>query len=71
MADGVFGERGEAAVRAEDRVMLSSSPGFNVGFLALFLPLALGWKLRFWQRQTFEWRWSIIGAISGADQLQG
>ena len=26
---------------------------------ALFLPLAAGWKLRWWPRHEFHWRWSI------------
>lgn len=34
---------------------------FCIYLALLFLPLAIGWKLRLWQRQTFEWRWSIIG----------
>jgi drug/metabolite transporter (DMT)-like permease len=25
----------------------------------LFLPLAVGWKLRWWPRKEFHWRWSI------------
>ena len=25
----------------------------------LFLPLAIGWKRRWWQRNEFHWRWSI------------
>jgi len=24
-----------------------------------FAPFALGWKLRWWQRNEFRWRWSI------------
>jgi transporter family protein len=34
---------------------------FSIYLAALFLPLAVGWKLRWWPRNTFEWRWSIIG----------
>lgn len=34
---------------------------FCIYLALLFLPLAIGWKLRLWQRQTFEWRWSIVG----------
>lgn len=34
---------------------------FSIYLALLFLPLAIGWKLRWWQRQTFEWRWSVIG----------
>jgi transporter family protein len=32
---------------------------FSLYLAALFLPLAVGWKLRWWPRQTFQWRWSI------------
>lgn len=38
---------------------------FSIYLAALFLPLALGWKLRWWPRHTFEWRWSIL-LVSGA-----
>jgi bacterial/archaeal transporter family protein len=38
---------------------------FAIYLAALFLPLALGWKLRLWPRQTFHWRWSIL-VVSGA-----
>jgi transporter family protein len=34
---------------------------FSVYLAVLFLPLAIGWKLRWWQRHTFQWRWSILG----------
>ena len=34
---------------------------FSIYLALLFLPLAVGWKLRWWQRQTFQWRWSVIG----------
>ena len=34
---------------------------FSIYLAALFLPLAVGWKLRWWPRHTFEWRWTIIG----------
>ena len=34
---------------------------FSIYLALLFLPLAIGWKLRWWQRQTFQWRWSVIG----------
>jgi transporter family protein len=33
---------------------------FSIYLAALFLPLALGWKLRLWQRHVFHWRWSIL-----------
>ena len=34
---------------------------FSIYLAALFLPLAVGWKLRWWPRHTFEWRWTMIG----------
>ena len=34
---------------------------FSIYLALLFLPLAIGWKRRWWPRNTFEWRWSIIG----------
>lgn len=33
---------------------------FSIYLAALFLPLAIGWKLRLWQRHEFHWRWSIL-----------
>lgn len=33
---------------------------FSIYLAALFLPIAIGWKLRWWQRQEFHWRWSIL-----------
>lgn len=33
---------------------------FSIYLALLFLPLALGWKLRWWQRQEFHWRWSVV-----------
>lgn len=33
---------------------------FSLYLAALFLPLALGWKLRLWPRHEFHWRWSIV-----------
>ncbi|SDR93805.1 DMT family transporter [Opitutus sp. GAS368] len=33
---------------------------FSIYLAALFLPLAVGWKLRLWSRQVFHWRWSIL-----------
>src|SRR5690349_14184122 len=33
---------------------------FSIYLAALFLPLAIGWKLRLWQRHVFHWRWSIL-----------
>lgn len=33
---------------------------FSIYLAALFLPLAVGWKLRWWPRQVFHWRWSIL-----------
>lgn len=32
---------------------------FSIYLALLFLPLALGWKLRWWPRHAFHWRWSI------------
>jgi drug/metabolite transporter (DMT)-like permease len=38
---------------------------FTVYLVFVFLPLALGWKMRWWTRNEFHWRWSIpfIGLI--------
>lgn len=33
---------------------------FSVYLAALFLPLVVGWKLRWWPRHEFHWRWSIL-----------
>ncbi|MDI1248709.1 MAG: DMT family transporter [Lacunisphaera sp.] len=33
---------------------------FSLYLAALFLPLALGWKLRLWPRHEFHWRGSIV-----------
>lgn len=38
---------------------------FSIYLAALFLPLAAGWKLRWWPRQSFTWRWSVIGVSLG------
>jgi transporter family protein len=32
---------------------------FSVYLAVLFLPFVVGWKLRWWQRHEFHWRWSI------------
>ena len=32
---------------------------FSIYLAALFLSLAIGWKLRWWPRNVFHWRWSI------------
>jgi transporter family protein len=32
---------------------------FSVYLACLFLPFAVGWKLRWWPRHEFHWRWSI------------
>jgi len=32
---------------------------YNIYLVAVFLPLALAWKLRAWKRSDFHWRWSI------------
>lgn len=34
---------------------------FSLYLAVLFLPLAVGWKLRWWPRLEFHWRWSILG----------
>jgi drug/metabolite transporter (DMT)-like permease len=45
---------------------------FSIYLAILFLPLAVGWKLRWWPRQEFHWRWSIpflSAALLAADFL--
>jgi drug/metabolite transporter (DMT)-like permease len=45
---------------------------FSIYLAMLFLPLAVGWKLRWWQRHEFHWRWSVPGvsfALLAADFL--
>jgi transporter family protein len=32
---------------------------FSIYLVVLFLPVAVGWKQRWWLRNPFEWRWSI------------
>jgi len=32
---------------------------FSIYLVALFLPLAIGWKWRWWARGEFRWRWTI------------
>jgi len=32
---------------------------FAIYLAVLFLPLAIGWKFRWWQRNEFHWRWSV------------
>ncbi|MFO1501005.1 MAG: EamA family transporter [Verrucomicrobiota bacterium] len=32
---------------------------FSVYLVVLFLPLAIGWKRRWWARNNFQWRWSV------------
>jgi bacterial/archaeal transporter family protein len=34
---------------------------FSVYLALLFLPLAIGWKLRWWPRHEFHWRWTVLG----------
>jgi bacterial/archaeal transporter family protein len=34
---------------------------FSIYLALIFLPLAIGWKLRWWPRNTFQWRWTILG----------
>lgn len=36
---------------------------FSIYLALIFFPLVVGWKLRWWPRNTFQWRWSVI-AIS-------
>ena len=38
---------------------------FSIYLALLFLPLVIGWKLRWWPRHEFHWRWSVL-AVSGA-----
>ncbi len=33
---------------------------FSIYLTLLFLPLAAGWKFRWWPRHLFHWRWSIV-----------
>lgn len=33
---------------------------FEIYLTLLFFPPALGWKFRWWQRNEFEWRWSVL-----------
>jgi len=33
---------------------------FSIYLALLFLPLATGWKLRWWPRHEFHWRWSVL-----------
>ena len=33
---------------------------FSIYLVLLFLPLAVGWKRRWWPRHEFHWRWSIL-----------
>jgi drug/metabolite transporter (DMT)-like permease len=32
---------------------------FSIYLVLFFAPFALGWKLRWWLRHEFQWRWSI------------
>jgi bacterial/archaeal transporter family protein len=34
---------------------------FSIYLVVLFSPVALGWKRRWWPRNEFRWRWSILG----------
>jgi transporter family protein len=45
---------------------------FAVYLAVLFLPFAVGWKLRWWPRHEFHWRWSVpllAGALLVADYV--
>lgn len=33
---------------------------FSIYLALLFLPLVIGWKLRWWQRNEFHWRWTVL-----------
>ncbi|MFT3868137.1 MAG: EamA family transporter [Nibricoccus sp.] len=33
---------------------------FSVYLAVVFLPVVIGWKLRWWPRNEFHWRWSIV-----------
>jgi bacterial/archaeal transporter family protein len=33
---------------------------FSIYLVAIFFPLAIGWKRRWWPRHEFHWRWSIL-----------
>lgn len=33
---------------------------FSIYLALLFLPLVIGWKLRWWPRHQFHWRWSVL-----------
>ena len=32
---------------------------FSVYLLVLFVPFAIGWRQRWWERNEFHWRWSV------------
>ncbi len=34
---------------------------FSIYLALLFFPFVLGWKLRWWPRKVFHWRWTIVG----------
>ncbi len=34
---------------------------FSFYLVLFFLPLAIGWYFRWWKRNEFRWRWSILG----------
>ncbi len=38
---------------------------FSIYLALFFLPLAVGWKLRWWVRHEFHWRWSVLGVSAG------
>ena len=33
---------------------------FSIYLVAIFAPFTLGWKLRLWPRNEFQWRWSVM-----------
>ena len=32
---------------------------FSIYLVVCFLPMSIGWKFRWWQRNEFQWRWSV------------
>jgi len=32
---------------------------FSIYLVVLFVPFAIGWQRRWWERNEFRWRWSI------------
>jgi len=38
---------------------------FSIYLAAIFLPIVVGWWRRWWTRNDFHWRWSILGVSFG------